>query len=200
METLSLEKTKKGLREIKPKDLLYPGILSIFTALVLILFSLATGFISNNLNIAFSGDSSNDSKSLDLNNYNLVIKKLGINIYVKEETSATQVATPASPQPLATTTPQILDKKAFTLNILNGTTNVGVASSLATLLESNGFAKAKTGNDKTISATTSVAIKEGKSSVGPSLLEIVRKTYPNAISTISPDTALFDVIITIGAK
>lgn len=196
-----IKKIRDSVSEVNPKDLIYPGIVFLFAIIVGVIFILATGFIAKSIDTAFSGDTGEGSSSLNMENYTLVAKKLGISVEAKKEAPTTPVATttPAE-QPATTTTTQVLDKKAFTLNILNSTGKGGLAGTLATSLESAGFAKAKTGNEKTLYATTTVAIKESKSALGPSLLEIIRKTYPDAVSTTSTETASFDVIITIGTK
>ena len=200
MPTPETKQGKDGLRYVRAKDLIYPAILSFFIIIVFVLFFIATGFISKNLGIAFTDDINTDSGSLNMANYTVVTKKLGINTEAKESTPPAQVSIDTSSLPEETTTTPILYRKNLTLYILNGTATSGLAGTLATSLESSGFAKAKTGNEKTLYATTTVAIKESKASFGPSILEAIRKTYPDVISSISPESALFDVIIIIGTK
>lgn len=195
-----IKKIRDSVSEVKPKDLIYPGILLLFAITVGIIFILATGFITKSIDTAFSGDTGEGSSSLNMENYTLVTKKLGISAEIKKGALVTPVSTAVISESKATTTTQVLDKKSFTLNILNSTTKSGTAGTLAASLEAAGFVKAKTGNEKTPYATTTVAIKESKKALGSSLLEEVRKTYPDAVSTTSQETALFDVIITIGAK
>ena len=195
-----IKKIRDSVSGVKPKDLIYPGILFLFAIIVGVIFILSTGFIAKSIDTAFSGDTGEGSSSLNMENYTLVARKLGISTEIKKEATAIPVATAIPSTPPATTTTQVLDKKAFTLNILNSTPKSGVAGTLATSLELAGFAKAKTGNEKTLYATTTVAVKESKSAIGSTLLDMVRKTYPDAVSTTSPETALFDAIITIGTK
>ncbi|MFZ2303853.1 MAG: LytR C-terminal domain-containing protein [Minisyncoccia bacterium] len=195
-----IKKIRASVSEIKPKDLVYPGIALFFAIIVGVIFVLATGFIAKSIDTAFSGDTGEESSSLNMENYTLVARKLGISIEINKEEAVVQVEPSIPSESQATTTTQVLDKKAFTLNILNSTPKSGVAGALATSLTVAGFAQAKTGNEKTLYATTTVFIKESKSDIGPSLLEIVKKTYPDAVSTTSPETALFDVIIIIGTK
>lgn len=195
-----IKKISDSVSEVNPKDLIYPGIVFLFVIIVGVIFVIATGFIAKSIDTAFSGDTGEGSTSLNMENYTLVAKKLGISTEIKKEATVVQVATAVPTETPATTTTQILDKKAFTLNILNSTGKSGLAGTLATSLESAGFVKAKTGNEKTLYATTTVAIKESKSALSASLLEEVRKIYPDAVSTTSPETASFDVIITIGTK
>ncbi len=195
-----IKKLIDSVSEIKLKDLIYPGIIILFIIAVSILFFVATKFIADNIDTAFSGDEGAGSSSLNMQNYTLVAKKLGITVETTKEV-ATVPELPAVPSaPPATTTTQVLNNKAITINILNSTAKGGVAGALAQSLELAGFAKAKTGNEKTLYATTTVAIKESMSALSQSLLEIVRKTYPDAVSATAPETALFDVVITIGTK
>ena len=195
-----IKKIRDSVSGLKPKDLIYPGIVLLFAIIVGVIFILATGFIAKNIDTAFSGDTGEDSSSLNMENYTLVAKKLGISTEIRKEATSVSVETSVPSEPRATSTTQVLDKKVLTLSILNSTSKSGIAGALATSLELAGFAKAKTGNEKTLYATTTVAIKESMSALGSSVIEIVKKTYPEAVSTISPETALFDVIITIGAK
>lgn len=196
-----IKKIRDSVSEVKPKDLIYPGIVLLFAIVVGVIFILSTRFIARSIDTAFSGDTGEGGSSLNMENYTLIAKKLGISAEIKRETPVIQVETTTTiEQPATTTTTQVLDKKAFTLNILNSTEKSGVAGALAVSLESAGFAKAKTGNEKTLYATTTVAIKESKSALGQSLLEEVQKTYPDAVSTTSPETTSFDVIIIIGTR
>ena len=195
-----IKKIRDSVSGLKPKDLIYPGIVLLFAIIVGVIFILATGFIAKNIDTAFSGDTGEDSSSLNMENYTLVAKKLGISTEIRKEATSVSVETSVPSEPRATSTTQVLDKKVLTLSILNSTSKSGIAGALATSLELAGFAKAKTGNEKTLYATTTVAIKESMSALGSSVIEIVKKTYPEAGSTISPETALFDVIITIGTR
>ena len=195
-----IKKIRDSVSGLKPKDLIYPGIVLLFAIIVGVIFILATGFIAKNIDTAFSGDTGEDSSSLNMENYTLVAKKLGISTEIRKEATSVSVETSVPSEPRATSTTQVLDKKVLTLSILNSTSKSGIAGALATSLELAGFAKAKTGNEKTLYATTTVAIKESMSALGSSVIEIVKKTYPEAVSTISPETALFDVIITIGTR
>ena len=195
-----IKKLSDFASKINPKDLIYPGVVLLFIVAVSILFFIATKFIADNIDTAFSGDEGAGSSSLNMQNYTLVAKKLGITVEARKEAVAIPELPAVPSEAPATTTTQVLDKKAFTLNILNSTPKSGIAGTLASSLESAGFAKAKTGNEKTLYATTTIAIKEDKSALTPSLLEIVRKTYPDAVSATAPETASFDVVITIGTK
>ncbi|HAS84820.1 MAG TPA: hypothetical protein DCS23_01955 [Candidatus Yonathbacteria bacterium] len=195
-----IKKIHDSVSGVKPKDLIYPGIVLLFTIIISVIFILATKFIAKSIDTAFSGDIGEGSSSLNMENYTLVAKKLGISTEIRKEATNIPVETSIPSTPIATTTVEVLDKKAFTLNILNSTAKSGLAGSLATSLEIAGFAKAKTGNEKTLYATTTIAVKESKSAIGEALLSTVRKTYPDAVSTTSPETALFDVIIIIGNR
>ncbi|MBI5798920.1 MAG: LytR C-terminal domain-containing protein [Candidatus Yonathbacteria bacterium] len=188
------------ISEVKPRDLIYPGIFLLFVIIVGISFSLATEFISKNINNAFSGDTASDAGSLNMTNYTLVAKKLGISAEMQKKTVALPPTPPAPSEAPISPVPEIIDKKTFTINILNSTTKKGGASTLAQALESAGFAKATTGNEKKLYATTTIVIKEGEDSFGAVLLEEVRKNYPDAVATTTPDSASFDATIIIGSK
>jgi len=182
-----IKKIRDSVSGVKPKDLIYPGIVFLFAIIVGIIFILSTRFIARSIDTAFSGDTGKGSSSLNIENYTLVSRKLGISTEVRKESANVPVETSIPSAPLATTTTQVLDKKAFTLNILNSTAKSGLAGAMAQSLESVGYPKAKTGNEKTLYATTTVAVKESKSAIGEALINTVRETYPDAVSTTSPE-------------
>ncbi|MCK9344637.1 MAG: LytR C-terminal domain-containing protein [Candidatus Pacebacteria bacterium] len=194
---------KERLSEIKPKDLLYPGIILLFIIIVVIIFFLVTRFITNNINKAFSGDTGGESRTLNIDNYNLVAKKLGISITpVKSEITneVTNATTTQETNGSAQATTTTLDKKTLTLQILNSTTKKGVAGTLAKTLEGAGFAKATTGNQSKLIPVTTIYLKESVASFGPELLEEVKKSYSSAVATTTQETKAFDISIVIGTK
>lgn len=186
----SIKNLRDTITKINPRDLVYPGIILLFIILVGILFSLATQFIAKNINNAFSSDTGAESSALNMANYTLVAKKLGFSTEAGASTVSTSPASPAS-------SAQSLDKKSLIITILNSTAKKGVATTLAQSLESLGFAKATTGNEKKLYATTTIVIKESKSDYETLLLEAVRKTYPGAIATTTGAGAI-DATIIIG--
>lgn len=188
-----IKKIQDATKGMSPRDFVYPGILLLFVIIVSIIFFIATRTITKNVNDAFSSDAGGESSALNMTNYALVAKKLGFST----ETGAIVVSStsPASP---ATTT-QTLDKKTLAISILNSTAKKGVATTLAQALESAGFAKATTGNEKKLYATTTVVIVETKKEYETILLEAVQKTYPDAIATTTPTSAI-DATIIIGTK
>lgn len=194
-----INKIRSSFSEINPKDLIYLGIVLLFMIVVSVIFILSTEFIAKNIDTAFSGDTGERSSTLNMENYTLVAKKLGISTEIKEETIIVPVVTTPSEQPTNTST-QVLEKEELTLNILNSTPKSGVAGTLGKTLESVGYAKAVTGNVKPLYATTTIIIKESKSAFGPALLEEVQKSYPNAVLNTTSDTAQYDIKIIIGSK
>lgn len=196
-----LQNLHVAISRIKPKDLVYPGIALLFVIIVGVLFSFATQFIAKNINDAFSGDTSAESSSLNMANYTIVAKKLGIEVGVQKNitTPPASPVTSTTTETLVVDSPQVLDKKSLTINILNSTSKKGVATTLAQTLESAGFARATTGNEKKLYATTTIFIKDNKHAYFPLLLEAMSKTYPDAIVTTTA-VGEFDVIIIIGTK
>lgn len=190
----SIKNLRDTITKINPRDLVYPGIILLFFILVGILFSLATQFIAKNINNAFSSDTGAESSALNMANYTLVSKKLGFSTEV-----GASVATSTSSPAEAVSTAQVLDKKSLTLTILNSTAKKGVATTLAEALQTSGFSKATTGNEKRLYATTTVVIKESKKDYETLLLEAVRKTYPDAVVTTTT-AGTIDATIIIGTK
>jgi len=185
----------------KPRDLIYPGILLLTVLIVGILFSSASKFISKNINNVFSGDIGVEQNSLNMNNYLLVVKKLGINAEVRENT----LVAPTSASVTATSTtdtdkPEVLDKTSITIKVLNSTTKKGAAGILADALENDGFSKPDTGNASRLYATTIVQLSNNISEFEPLLLETVRKYYPSATATTTTETSASDATIIIGAN
>ncbi|MBI5077791.1 MAG: LytR C-terminal domain-containing protein [Candidatus Yonathbacteria bacterium] len=185
--------------EIKPRNLVYPGIISLFIIVTGVLFSFSTQFIAKNINTAFSGDTSSESSALNMTNYTLVAKKLGISTESKKN-AVVEPASVASSSPASAETSQILDKKSITISILNSTTKSGVATALSQALLSAGFSKATTGNEKKQRDTTTVTIKKSSASLSDALLEEVRKIYPNATANTTGESASFDATIIIGTE
>lgn len=195
-----IKNLREAISRIKPRDLTYPGIVLSFLIIVAILFFSVTQFITKNINNAFSGDTGSETSSLNMTNYTLVSKKLGITSTQPQKNSTVVPSTPPTTGIASEVAPQVLDKKSLSINILNSTAKKGVATTLTQALESAGFAKATTGNEKKTYSATTIIIKEGIASFGPDLLAEVSKIYPTAVSTTTPGTAKFDVTIIIGSK
>ncbi len=197
----------QSLKNIKPLDLVYPGVLVLFFGVVIGVFFYAMQFISQSINSAFSPEDSGTSQSLDLERYKLIAKKLNIPVKIPQDGVAA-VAVPEVPVIVpevatttqATSTPVaiVLDKRAITIVVKNSTPKKGVATSLAKALEDAGFQKPQTGNEPKSYATTTVLIKESKSEYEALLLEVVRKIYPKAIATTTTESASSDATVIIG--
>ena len=198
--TIKDMKIIESLKQIHPKDLIYSGILVLFMVIVGVLFFISTRFISQNINKVFSSEGAESVQVLNLERYQLIAKKLGITVSMSSEnTSASTPAAPAPEVPVVPTT-AALDKQALTIMILNSTTKKGVAGTLAKTLESAGFAAPTTGNEKTPYAKTTILVRESKYDYATPLLETVLNSYPGAFATTTPESALFDATIIIGAE
>lgn len=182
---------------IKPKDLVYPAMILFLIIIVGILFSIAIKFITKNFNDAFSGTIVTERSTLNMTNYTIVARKLGINIESQKSDTESVLVVATTTENLIVETTEVLDKKSITISVLNSTVKKGVAGVLAQALEDDGFTKATTRNEKKQYATTTVFINESKLKYEELLLESVHKTYPDAIST-STETGESDVVIIIG--
>lgn len=189
-----------SVKKMGPSDFFYPGILLVFFIITFVIFLVATGFISKNINRAITSEEQVRSYSLNIEDYSLVAKRL----HIASSTGVTN-GTGAAAQPIETTTttaiqgePSTLDKTRLSITILNSTAKKGVAGTLAKTLETAGYAKSTTGNEKTPYRTTTVMVKERMSAYSSLILEEVRKHYPNAVASTTPETAPFDVTIIIG--
>ncbi|MBI3634152.1 MAG: LytR C-terminal domain-containing protein [Candidatus Yonathbacteria bacterium] len=196
----------ESLKRIKPKDLIYSGILVFFITTVAIIFFISTRFISQSINKIFSNDGSDGVQALDLARYALIAKKLGIAVNTpSENTGARAIATPAPVPPSemptpATTTIPVLNKQALTIIVQNSTAKAGAASTLAKSLKNAGFSAPKTGNEKTAYAVTTITVKESKRDYAPLLLSEVSKLYRDATTATTSESAPFDATIIIGGK
>lgn len=196
--SLSIKNLRDTISKINPRDLVYPGIILIFIVIVGVLFFLATQFIAKNVNNAFSSDIGGESSALNMANYTLTAKKLGFSTEAGNGV-APSTASSATMSAVVAESPQTLDKKSLTIAILNSTAKKGVATTLGKSLESLGFAKATTGNEKNLYATTTVIVKESKKSYEALILEAVRKTYPDAVATTTT-AGTTDTTIIIGSR
>lgn len=187
----------ESLKKLKPVDLMYPGIFVLFFGVVIIIFFSTMQFISKNINKAFAPEESVPSQALDMEKYKLVTKKLGISVE-QASNAVAPTETPVAQTVNTSTSTVALDKHSLTLMIKNSTAKKGVATTLAKALEGDGFAKAQTGNEPKLYATTTILLKESKSTYGAIILEAVHKLYPDAITTTAPEASVADATIIIG--
>lgn len=197
----------QALKNTKPIDLVYPGVLILFFGLVAVVFFFTIRFISKNINKAFSPEEGGASQALNVERYKLTAQKLNLpmNTLQSEATAPAPSAETATLDPAsstqATSTPSatVLDKSTVTITVKNSTSKKGVASTLAKALEDAGFAKPQTGNEPTLYATTTILLKESKKEYESLLLDAVRKTYPYAVATTTVD-GVADATIIIGTR
>lgn len=198
----------ESLKKIRPKDLVYSGIVIFFMITVVIVFFISTRFISQNINKVFSNEGGENVQALDLARYTLIAKKLGITVNIPSEnavaptvTAPAPVSTPPEVVPTtATTITSALNKQALTIMVRNSTAKAGAASTLAKILKDAGFSTPATGNEKTSTAITTILVKESRSDYAPLLLSEVIKLYPNALTATTSESAPFDATIIIGGK
>ncbi len=199
MDTKNNISLRESLKKLKLQDFVYPSVIVIFLCVTIIVFFFATQFISKNINRIFTAEDVGKAQALNLDQYKLVAKKL--NIVVAEEGVPVPEETTIIAPEAATSTPVVvsLDKESITITVKNSTAKKGVAATLAKLLENDGFQKPKTGNESKLYATTTILLKESKSSYGSLLLETVHKSYPSATLATAPETNAFDATIIIGS-
>ena len=204
------KKISEFFSNIKPMDYAYPVTLFVYFIIVIILFSSATKFISENLNKkVISSTGKGAEHALNIDNYALAAKKLNIPVTLpkndtEEEAVGTEpVATSTVPtNNLATTTLTTStstatstleqaeedalatpDTSEITVVVLNSTPKTGLATTLAKAIEDAGFNAPKTGNQKIKLSTTTITIKESKRIYLPLVEVAVRTLYPLAIAT-----------------
>lgn len=190
---------KNSLREVfktlKPQDMAYTGIIFLFIIVVVLLFFFSTGFISKNINKIFYTEEGDTIEALDQHLYAVTAKKLGLSISTSTQEVSTETPPPVL-QATATST-NTLDKSTLTLMIKNSTGKKGVAGLLSQTFESAGFNKAQTANEPDTYPVTTLYLKSSKKDFEPMLLEILKKSYPNAVSTTTEPRSA-DAVIVIG--
>lgn len=199
------------VKNMKTADFAYPGIFILFFIATITTFSIATRFITANINKIFSSEGVAGEGALNAERYTRVVKKLNIPLAtpetdvqtaVSEEGTQEQTSTATTTSTVNTTTTSTppLDKSTITIFIKNSTAKKGIASVLAKTLEDAGFSAPKTGNETGHYATTTILIKESKRDYAPLLLEAISTSYPDAITATTTDSAPYDATIVIGEK
>lgn len=200
--TFTINNIKEIFKKLKSEDYIYIGIIIFFLIAMIIVFSMTVKFISKNINKVFYSENNNEVGGLNMEQYLLMAKKLNINITNTNTENTPAQATAILPLISTTTTSTTisLDKQSLLIKILNGTTNKGVATTLAKSITDEGFTVLKTGNEKSDYATTTLIMQENKSAYTEILLRALRKSYPQAIATTTNKVNAFDAIIIIGNK
>ena len=179
-------------------DVIYVSVLLLFLIAVAIVFFFSTRFITQNINRVFSTTDTGSAQALNLENYSLVAKKLHIDINIP----SVNETLPTAKEIVATTSTPTLEKSALTINILNSTTEKGVAATLAKVMTEAGFSTPQTGNEKKFYTVTTIFIKESKKEYDSLILKTVATLYPKSViaPTREREDAKFDVLIIIGNK
>ena len=182
------------MKSIRKEDYFYFSILIIFFIAIFFVFATTVSFLSQNVNKVFSANTAESVRTLDMTNYALVAKKLHFSIPVVDEFGELQPPVEAT----TATTTEVIDKQSLVIKVLNGTNKKGLAASLSESLTKGGFIVVKTGNEPETYATTTLFLLETKKAYEPLLLEELRKSYPDAISTTTEKNGGYDAVIIIG--
>ncbi|MEK7538801.1 MAG: LytR C-terminal domain-containing protein [Patescibacteria group bacterium] len=162
-----------------------------FLIAVGVLFFFSIQFISSNINKVFTIEDDSGTSALNITQYSLVAKKLGIPPDASKQ-----------PEPIEAVAPTSVGEINFaaTISIMNGTSKTGIAGTLAKKLQAAGFTTVTTSNAKNKRTSTSILAKESAMTAAKLVLEIVSKTYPGARIATSTETTLTDIEIFIGGK
>ncbi len=186
------------MKKIRKEDYFYFSIVIVFFITVFFIFLTTVSFLSENINRVFSSNSTATVRTLDMEKYALAAKKLHFVIPVFDENGELKI--PSAPSTEATSTP-IIDKQSLVIKVLNGTTKKGLAASLSDSLAADGFIVVKTGNEEETYATTTLFLLDTKKAYEVMLMETLKKTYPDAISTTTDkNNSGYDAIIIIGER
>lgn len=182
----------------------YPAILMLCAITIIVVFIFSTRFLTQEINRVFAVDAVGNGFSIDLVNYKLVARKLGLPeeiIGAPAPSAETQVPTivASTSTPSAATTTPVLDKNAFTIAVYNATSVSGLASKTKDKLVVAGFIVAKTGNAKA-QTTNTIALKESAMAYLPLLREALGTSFADATVTTAPTDASYDAVIVVGIK
>ncbi len=195
------------LKALKFKQIIYPLIITLFIITVIILLVSSTKFLSKNINAIFSSDVSQDISSqllkVDVAKFYFVADRLGIST---EPAAAPQETAPPEPAieepsptaPESTSTAEEIDKTSLKISVLNSTAVAGLAKSLKSDLEADGFLVQKIGDTSPLLQNTIIKIKESKSAYASLVKEIVSQKYILGEDQTLEEENSNDVIIIIG--
>ncbi|OGI85854.1 hypothetical protein A3A05_00630 [Candidatus Nomurabacteria bacterium RIFCSPLOWO2_01_FULL_41_12] len=204
------------IKSMRLSDFTYGSVVLALLIVVIISFIYSANFIVKNINKIFSPGDDGNAQALNMENYLLVVKRLNLPVNTVSENTDAPIVEPVTPPieiPADTSIPTIetpaetpesiapiIDKKSITINILNSTTKKGVAATLAKALTDAGFSAATTGNEKKLYALTTIIVSDAKKDYTPSVLEVVSKSYPQAVTESASGVTEFDVTIIIGKE
>ena len=187
-------------KKLRFKQIIYPLIITIFIILLIVLLFSSIKFLSQNINRIFSSNTetlNSQLLKLELDKFYFVAKRLGISIELETTPQATPTPTPTT-EPTPTPTPIELDKTSLKISVLNGTATKGLAKTLKTSLETEGFSVQNTGNVSPPQENTIIKIKESKKIYSQSIKDVVSKQYTLGEDQTLEESENFDVIIIIG--
>ena len=191
-------------KKIRFKQIIYPLIITIFIILLIILLFSSIKFLSQNINRIFSSNTeafNSQLLKLELDKFYFVAKRLGISIEQETAIETTPTPTPTiepTTEPTPTPTPVELDKTSLKISVLNSTTTQGLAKTLKTSLEADGFSVQNTGNVSPPKENTIIKIKESKKIYSQSIKDVVSEQYALGEDETLEENNVYDVIIVIG--
>jgi hypothetical protein len=216
----------KKLKPISQEGLIYALIFVLYATVLILVFISATKFLSKAINVALSNPAGSDIEAkygqLDLENYALIAKKLGLQkstpaspavilpAVILEASSTPEIAT-TSPELVSTTVvpeittpiiePQIIEVKPKIV-VINSTIKSGLAAQLKNKLEAAGYSVIRTGNSKPSLTSTVIKIKNSfnpDSSYLSEIKKIVALNYDFTLGALA-DNSDHEVEIIIGNK
>ncbi|GEM_PF-6198628 len=194
------------LKNVKARQAVYPLIIVVFTAIVVVLFAYSARFLSAELNQALSVDEKSIDATLtriDLAGYAVVGKKLGI--VIQEAANAPPPPAPAEtsvPGAASSTSPNATSTQSIKIQILNSTKDAGAATRLSALLKKNGFSDIATGIQSKEEKTTLIKIKLGEenTAVIGQLSAVMAVTKYKAVTSTIDEANPYGVVIVIGLQ
>lgn len=205
----------RNLNLKKLRKFIYPSVLAILLAFIILILKEIILFSGSVLNEVFQDNTTileNQLIKIDKENYRVVSNKLGIQnpeqslilpkvIEVNETVSSTAelINAPSTSEVVTTSSSTPLNQKpkeTFTIAILNSTKTKGLAGELKENLEKNSFAVIKIGNISSVNKGTVLRVKTGSEDYAEELLEIISNKYP--VVKESDIDQEFDYIIIIG--
>jgi hypothetical protein len=217
----------KKLKPISQEGLIYALVFVLYAAIVILIFISATKFLSKAINAALSNPAGSAIEAkyaqLDLENYTLIAKKLGLQkstpitpeavtapSVILEASSTPIIAATTLPEIIPTTTPEIstpvitpsVIEARPKIVVINSTTKSGLAAQLKSKLISAGYSVIRTANSKPSLTNTVIKVKASVNQDSTYLSEIkkiVALNYDFVIDTLALDSD-HEVEIIIGNK
>lgn len=216
-----LKSSIKKIKNWRFKKIVYPAVSILYLLLLLTIFIYTAKFLSEQISRTFDSDDGGSEKyfaSLNLADYSLVAKKLGLTPVSEPSSPENQVAPADETLPVETATTAAVSATSapssediapaeaeanFKIIVLNASGRTGLAADLKKNLEAAGFPVEKIGNRKEPSELSLIKIKESRNQYPTQfnqIKQIVAAKYQLTATQILEESGSYDIEIVIGKR